>query len=304
MRPRATPEELADRAEQRRLRCLELKAIVAEEAALRGGRCEHVGCDVVWAPGTLHRPNPLHWHHRQARAEHPSGHRQISALVARAKTTDRELRAELKRCTLLCGHHRAADMERRGRVQARKRKLAKGIEPADLAKLLAAPNIRRITGLRWRLVMELMAKCGMRVSEVCNLTIRDLHQDDEWKIEIKDAKTGDRVLYLPPELEPLMTIWLGRRQELPRSKWLFPTATGGRLSRGNVADMLDRMTTRAGVPDTHPHALRHTFATEFLRSGHDVADLQDILGHTTGTMSLRYARSNPERVRLAMRGRR
>lgn len=290
---------------------MELKAIVAEEAERRGGKCQHPGCEVEWRPGTSPRErNPLHWHHRQPRSDvrnleyrHPRTLK-ISELVARSKTTDRELKEELKRCILLCQHHhKAADMEKRGRAQTRKRKLAKGIDPVDVEKLLRAPNIRYDTGLRWRLILELMAKCGMRVSEVCNLTIRDLHADDDWKIEINDSKTGDRVIYLPPELEPLMTIWLARRANFPRSKWLFPTANGGRLTRGNVADMLDRMTARAGIADTHPHALRHTFATEFLRKpGATVAQLQQILGHTTGTMSLRYAMANPDQVKKAMRG--
>ena len=110
------------------------------------------------------------------------------------------------------------------------------------------------------------------------------------------------MIYLPQSLQPLMEIWLGRRAyEFARSKWLFPTASGGRLTRGNVADMLDRMTARAGIDDTHPHALRHTYATEFIRKGGNAADLQEILGHTTPTMSLRYAKSNPERVRQIMR---
>jgi site-specific recombinase XerD len=303
VRAKATPEELAERLEQRRQRCLELKAIVAEEAARRGGRCEHPGCEVEWSPGTLGAPNPLVWRQRpRKRDDEHKRQRAISQLVNRAITTDRELKDELKRCTLLCRpHHKAIEQTA---VKSRKRKLAKGIDPHDLEKLLAAPNIRTANGLRWRVMLELMAKCGMRVSEVCNLTIRDLHQDDEWKIEINDSKTGDRMIYLPAELEPLMNIWLGQRAtNYPRSKWLFPTANGGRVTRGNIADMLDRMTYRAGIEDTHPHALRHTFATEFLRKPtHTVADLQGVLGHTTGTMSLRYAMANPDRIRKVMRG--
>ena len=298
--PKATPAQLAERAEARKVRCEELRALSAAEAATRGGECERAGCTVKWEPG-IAGGNPLQWHHGRAHVGHDY-HRAISAMVSNAKTTDAELEAELKKCMLLCrAHHTDADSEIRGRNERRKRALPKGIEPADLAALLAAPNIRTVHGLRARLMLELMSGTGMRVSEVCNLTVRHLHHTEDWRIEIRASKTGDRMLYLPKRLRPLMTIWLDWRvAHFPRSKWLFPTASGGRLSRGNVAGMLDRLAYRAGIPETHPHALRHTFATEYIRNGGDAATLQQILGHTTAMMSMRYAMSSPDRVRAAL----
>lgn len=187
------------------------------------------------------------------------------------------------------------------RKPRKKRVDPKFIPDASVEKIIASTNIRYITGLRNRLVLEMMYRMGMRVGEVCGLQRRHIHPDDDWLVEIREGKTGDRPLWVPLQMQPLMEIWMYRRTaELPKSQWLFPTTTGAQLNRNYVGAMLKRMCKRAGVPPTHPHALRHTFAHYFL-DHEDVATLQRTLGHTSPQMSLRYAAANDQDVKRALR---
>jgi len=184
----------------------------------------------------------------------------------------------------------------------RKVELPRSIDYEDAERIISGPNIRYITGLRNRLVLELMLRCGFRVSEICNLKIHHLNRKT-WEIKVKEGKTGDRNLWVPREMEGLMLVWLDRRtRELPKSDWLFPTTRGTQLNRKYVYGMIQRMCKRAGVRDTHPHALRHTFAHRFLQKGEAIATLQLALGHSTPQMSLRYARAVAPDVRHALRG--
>lgn len=168
---------------------------------------------------------------------------------------------------------------------------------------MAAPHIRYITGLRNRLVMEMMLRMGMRVSEVCNLKMSHIKPAQNWRIEVRAGKTGDRMLWLPREMEPLMEIWLMRRKkECAKSDFVFCTTRGTALSRSYVYGMMTRMAKRAGIEKTHPHALRHTYAHEVLEKTGNIAVLQKSLGHTTPAMSLLYATAHHKDVEKMMRG--
>lgn len=179
--------------------------------------------------------------------------------------------------------------------------IPRGLDMEDAKKLIEAPNIRYVTGLRNRLMMELMLRCGMRVSEVCNLKMTHLKRNDNWRLIIKDGKTGDRDLWVPMSLRPMMEIWLQKRSDkLPKCEWLFPTHAGTPCSRSYIYGMMTRMAKRAGIAKTHPHALRHTFAHNLLKETGNVALLQRTLGHSTPSMSLRYAMAHNKDVEKYM----
>jgi integrase len=69
--------------------------------------------------------------------------------------------------------------------------------------------------------------------------------------------------------------------------YVFPSA-GGHITGTTLWLVIHRLAKRAGI-DGGVHRFRHTFAHEFLADGGDVGDLKVILGHSTITMSLRYA---------------
>lgn len=181
-------------------------------------------------------------------------------------------------------------------MTGRKRKLPKALRREEVAALLATPNLRASSGLRDRCMLELMYRAGLRVSEVCNLTPRDI-DTERGIIEVRDSKTGDRIArYNAGALSTLLERWADERKRLKlgRSPYLFCTIrdshsnlggyqkAGRRVSPTQVQQMIKRRARRAGVDATRvtPHKLRHSFATHYLEDGGNIRKLQHMLGHT------------------------
>jgi len=81
---------------------------------------------------------------------------------------------------------------------------------------------------------------------------------------------------------------------------MFLTARGRALSRRDVARLLDDACERVGLASgTHPHALRHSFATHLMDNGADTRAIQELLGHSDASTTQRYTHVSKEKLRLA-----
>jgi integrase/recombinase XerC len=136
--------------------------------------------------------------------------------------------------------------------------------------------------VRDRAVIELLYGSGLRVAELCGLDPVDV---DLTAAVVEVTGKGDkrrRVPMSPPSVEAIRA-WLdGPRQAMgalapdgPRDDALFLNIRGRRLGPRDVRRILDRL----AVAPTHPHALRHTFATHLLDGGADLRSVQELLGH-------------------------
>jgi site-specific recombinase XerD len=152
--------------------------------------------------------------------------------------------------------------------------------------------------LRDDAVLELLYGSGLRVSELCGLAPEDV--DLRGRTVTVWGKGGKqrRVPITEPAAEAVQG-WLARgRTEVPASDAdgeaaLFRNARGKRLSPRDCRRLLDR---RAAAP-THPHALRHTFATHLLDGGADLRVVQELLGHADLSTTQRYTHVSKERMR-------
>ena len=79
---------------------------------------------------------------------------------------------------------------------------------------------------------------------------------------------------------------------------MFLSGRGKPLTRRDVARILDAAAQRAGLAGgTHPHALRHSFATHLMDSGADTRSIQELLGHTDAATTQRYTHVSKEKLR-------
>lgn len=145
-------------------------------------------------------------------------------------------------------------------------------------------------------VLELLYGSGLRVAELCALRPLDI---DLTKGDVTVWGKGSKQRRVPmstPAVDALAG-WLEARHELITEASppdaVFLNRRGKRLGTRDVRRILDR---RSSAP-THPHALRHTFATHLLDGGVDLRAVQELLGHADLATTQHYTHVSKERLR-------
>jgi len=151
--------------------------------------------------------------------------------------------------------------------------------------------------LRDDAVLEVLYGSGLRVSELCSLTPADVDLVRR-RLTVWGKGSKQRVVPLSAPAAEAIAGWIehGRdhlRTEQSPPDALFLNHVGRRLGTRDVRRILDR---RAASP-THPHALRHTFATHLLDNGADLRAVQELLGHTDLATTQLYTHVSKERLR-------
>jgi len=147
---------------------------------------------------------------------------------------------------------------------------------------------KRPTALRDRALIYTLLDTGIRISELCAATIRDLDLKNQ---RLKIWGKGSKERFVPLGRQTASALWryLTTRPDREKRDPLFASKrTGRHLHRNSINLLLKRMANRADVDDVHPHRFRHTFAITFLRNGGNVYALQRTLGHTTLDMCRNY----------------
>ncbi len=184
------------------------------------------------------------------------------------------------------------------RASAGQGRLPRVLSHGDIDQLLDGetpedePPWRR---LRDDAVLELLYGSGLRVGELCQLDVgaADIAGG---AVSVWGKGSKERRVPLSEPAAVAIGAWLGVRHEvLPTSGGpaMFANERGNRLSPRDVRRLIDR---RSAVP-THPHALRHSFATHLLDGGADLRAVQELLGHSDVATTQRYTHVSKERLR-------
>lgn len=164
-------------------------------------------------------------------------------------------------------------------------KLPSFLSVAEVERLLAEPdrNRHRLHGIRDKAMLELLYATGMRVSEMLDLKIEDVHFEEGY---VRCIGKGDRERLVPAGSRALAAVrqYLGQsRAKLLKAKtspYLFVSQMGGRLDRVGFWRILAAYGRRAELRiRISPHKLRHSFATHLLERGADLRSVQMMLGH-------------------------
>jgi site-specific recombinase XerD len=181
-------------------------------------------------------------------------------------------------------------------------RLPRVLDHRDIGELLERPADDDEPA--WRRAMddaalELLYGSGLRVSELCGLDVGSLDLDAAAVVVWGKGSKQRRVPLSGPSVAALRR-WLPLRNEVvpgdgPHAEALFGNERGRRLTPRDVRRIVDR---RSPVP-THPHALRHSFATHLLDGGADLRAVQELLGHRDVATTQRYTHVSRERLRSA-----
>ncbi|MCU1368839.1 MAG: xerC [Ilumatobacteraceae bacterium] len=150
--------------------------------------------------------------------------------------------------------------------------------------------------LRDQAVLEVLYGSGLRVSELCGLRQRDLDLLSR-RVTVWGKGSKQRMLPLSEPSVVALAAWLDDGRPLLADPSLgdvvFFNRAGSQLSPRDVRRLLDRRS----VEPTHPHALRHTFATHLLDGGADLRSVQELLGHEDLATTQIYTHISKERLR-------
>lgn len=155
-------------------------------------------------------------------------------------------------------------------------------------------------------ILGMFLMTGVRKGELLGMRVLDIDFDTGFlKVKYKNAKNrADRVIPIMPELSELLKKYIKARDdkgiELP---WLWASSHKKRFTASGWKHLCEQLSEKAGF-EVGAHKLRHTFASNFVRDGGDIYELQRILGHRDVQTSMIYLHVYPEDLRASMAGNR
>lgn len=192
-------------------------------------------------------------------------------------------------------------------------KLPKFIPQNEVLKILSCINTKCWMGLRNHTIIMVLYRAGLRVSELCKLTLPDVNFNTEM-IYVQQGK-GKKDRYVPMDFNVKQSLknWLKIRLVVQDAdEYLFCTSKGRKLSDRYVREMCYRTSEKAGVyiqdgtkkKPVSPHKFRHSCFTELLREGDfNIREIQQIAGHKSINTTMIYTHVVTDDIQKKMRGR-
>ena len=154
----------------------------------------------------------------------------------------------------------------------------------EVERLLDTPNNSSLFGQRDRAMLELLYSCGLRVSELINLSYHNINLKEEF-IRIHGKGNKERLLPMGElAIDYLTKYEINSRPILLKngqSDSYFLSNRGKAMSRQNFFYIIKGYAAQAGIEKPlSPHSLRHAFATHLVQKGADLRSVQLMLGHS------------------------
>lgn len=181
--------------------------------------------------------------------------------------------------------------------------LPRSLEPGEVERLLAACDRRTWTGRRDFAMLMLLVRLGLRAGEVRSLSLEDI----DWRAgELVVSGKGNRVerLPLPSDVGQAVAAYLQRgRPDTAQGRVVFVRVRAPHrpLSSGGVTRVVAAAASRAGLGRVSAHRLRHTAATQMVRSGVPLPEVGQVLRHRRLLTTAIYAKVDRAGLRLLAR---
>ncbi|MCX6809169.1 MAG: tyrosine-type recombinase/integrase [Candidatus Berkelbacteria bacterium] len=179
------------------------------------------------------------------------------------------------------------------------------LEKEEVERILAVYSGSGLLEVRNKAILEVLFSTGTRVSELVNLDIDQVNlQRSEFSVLGKGGKR--RVVFLSDSARDALQQYLDKRHDQDKAVFIRVVTVReedkqketGRITTRQVERIVKEAAKRAGiVKQVSPHSLRHSFATDILRSGADLRSVQGLLGHASVTTTQVYTHLTDKHLR-------
>ncbi|MGL5955144.1 MAG: tyrosine recombinase [Brevinema sp.] len=164
------------------------------------------------------------------------------------------------------------------------RKLPDLVSEGELEELFSFFDINtdRFAVLRDMMIFEFLYSCGLRVTELCELTLSSLYLEEE-TIRVLGKGGKERLIPMGKSLKRLLKRYLPIRKGYLNGvscPYIITSKFKKKVSRMFIWKVLKQYSRDLNITELHPHMLRHAFATHMLSHGADLRLIQELLGHS------------------------
>jgi len=179
------------------------------------------------------------------------------------------------------------------------RKLPEILTDDEINRLIEAIDVTKAEGLRNKAILETLYSCGLRVSELVDLKISNLHFEQEF---LRIAGKGERERLVPISkraIDDIKKYLVNSRKKLTIEKGfeniVFLNRRGKKLSRVMIFTIIKNLAEKIKLEKSiSPHTFRHSFASALVQGGADLRTVQEMLGHESILTTEIYAHLDKE----------
>ncbi|WEK21476.1 MAG: site-specific tyrosine recombinase XerD [Candidatus Pedobacter colombiensis] len=182
------------------------------------------------------------------------------------------------------------------------RHLPDTIDIREINAMIEVIDASKPDGMRNKAILETLYGCGLRVSELINLKISDVFEENEF-IRVTGKGNKERLVPIGKMALKYINIYLHEtRVHIPIKKgfedYIFLNRGGTRLSRISVFSIIKSLAEKSGLKKSiSPHTFRHSFATHLIEGGADLRAIQEMLGHSSITTTEIYTHLDRDYLR-------
>ncbi|NSW94405.1 MAG: site-specific tyrosine recombinase XerD [Bacteroidales bacterium] len=161
-------------------------------------------------------------------------------------------------------------------------RLPEVLSVTEIDRIVNSVDLSKPEGHRNKAIIETLYGCGLRVSELVNLRLTDIHYSEGFVV-VTGKGNKQRLVPISNTALKEIDLYLQKRKLLPvihDQNILFLNRRGRKLTRAMIFEIIKDLSARAGIKkNISPHTFRHSFATHMIEAGADLRAVQEMLGH-------------------------